>query len=127
MTAPFSRYIDGLAQTYPNKAPRGGRRYGIMAIIMAIKMTFSLDDETATRLQRTAEALRKPKSEVVREAIHDYSERLGKLGEAERRSLLQAFDRLVPAIPQRPVSEVEQELEELRRARRSGGRRSGQG
>lgn len=49
---------------------------------MAVKMTFSLDEATADRLQRTSEALRKPKSEIVREAIQDYAERVGKLSEA---------------------------------------------
>ncbi|MBX3140409.1 MAG: ribbon-helix-helix protein, CopG family [Trueperaceae bacterium] len=47
-----------------------------------MKMTFSLDEATADRLQRTSEALRKPKSEIVREAIQDYAERVGKLSEA---------------------------------------------
>jgi hypothetical protein len=48
----------------------------------------------------------------------------GRLSTAERRRLLEAFDRLVPAIPIRPQGEVDRELIELRRARRLGGRRS---
>jgi hypothetical protein len=32
-----------------------------------VKMTFSLDEATAERLDKAAAALRKPKSEVVRE------------------------------------------------------------
>lgn len=92
---------------------------------MATKMTFSLDEETVARLRRTAETLRKPKSMVVREAIYDYAERVGRLGEAERKRLLDAFDRLIPAIEERPQSEVEAELSEIRRARQHGGRRSG--
>lgn len=88
----------------------------------AIKMTFSLDEATAARLRQTAEVLGKPKSEVVREAILDYSERKGRLSEAERRRLLSAFDQLVPAIPQRPAAEVDEEIEAIRRARRQGGR-----
>jgi len=91
---------------------------------MAVKMTFSLDEETAARLRHAAETLLKPKSEIVREAIHDYSERIGKLGEAERQRMLQAFDRLVPAIPEGPVAATDAELEQLRRTRRRGGRRS---
>lgn len=87
-----------------------------------IKMTFSLDEATAARLRRTAEALGKPKSEVVREAILDYSERKGRLSEAERRRLLSAFDQLVPAIPGRAVSEVDHEISSIREARRQGGR-----
>jgi len=87
-----------------------------------VKMTFSLDALTAARLNDTAASLHKPKSEIVREAILDYAERAGRLTEAERRRLLGVFDELVPAIPPRPEDEVDEELAELRRARRLGGR-----
>lgn len=89
---------------------------------MAVKMTFSLDEATASELERTSERLKLPKSHVVREAIHDYAARAGRLSERERRHLLQKFDELVPKIPPRPASEVEAELAEIRRARRAGGR-----
>jgi len=89
------------------------------------KVTFTLDDETIARLRATAERLALPKSEVVREAIRDFSDRAGRLSERERRRLLEAFDRWVPAISARPLRDVERELEELRRARRGGGRGSG--
>ena len=88
----------------------------------SVKMTFSLDASTAARLDEVAAALRTPKSEVVRDAIRDYADRVGRLTEAERRRLLGVFDDLVPAIPARPSAEVDAELAELRRARRQGGR-----
>ena len=91
------------------------------------KVTFTLDDDTIARLRATAERLAKPKSQVVREAIRDFSDRSGRLSERERRRLLETFDRLVPAIPARPVRDVERELAELRRARRAAGRRSARG
>jgi predicted transcriptional regulator len=87
-----------------------------------IKMTFSVDAETAARLTYAADALRKPKSQVVREAIADYADRVGRLSETERRRMLDAFDQLVPAIPAGPEDEVRAELAEIRRARRAGGR-----
>ena len=90
----------------------------------ATKVTFTLDNATITRLERAAETLAKPKSEIVREAIHDYSDRIGKLSERERLRLLKVFDELVPLIPERDVREVERELKEIRRARRTGGRRT---
>ncbi len=93
--------------------------------IMLVKMTFSLDEETAARLERAAETLRKPKSMVVREAIRDYSERLGRLSDDERERLLGTFDLLVAEIPERPASEVDRELAALRQARRHGGRKTG--
>lgn len=91
---------------------------------MAIKMTFTLDEETAMRLRRTAERLGRPKSQIVREAIEDYSLRAGRLSERERLRLLKSFDELVPRIPKRPALELERELAEIRRSRRAGGRRS---
>jgi hypothetical protein len=89
-----------------------------------IKVTFTLDGDTIARLRAAAERLAIPKSEVVREAIRDFSDRAGRLSERERRRLLEAFDRVVPGIPSRPLRDVERELAELRRARRAGGRRS---
>lgn len=88
------------------------------------RATFTLDDETARALRRSAERLGKPKSEVVREAIQEYDARAGRLSEAERLRLLAAFDEHLPKIPERSLEEVEAELAELRRARRGGGRRS---
>ena len=87
-----------------------------------IKVTFTLDEATIARLRTTASRLSKPRSQVVREAIRDYSERVGKLSEQERLRMLNVFDRSVPRIPSRPASEVEAELREIRAARRGGGR-----
>jgi len=88
------------------------------------KVTFTLDEATIERLQQAAASLAMPKSEVVREAILDFSERIGRLSERERLNLLRTFDELVPRIPKRSDRQVEQELKAIRRARRSGGRRS---
>jgi hypothetical protein len=91
------------------------------------KATFTLDADTLARLRATAERLALPKSQVVREAIRDFGDRAERLSERERRRMLEAFDRLVPAIPLRPRRDVERELANLRRARRAGGHRSGGG
>jgi metal-responsive CopG/Arc/MetJ family transcriptional regulator len=88
----------------------------------SVKVTFTLDETTVSKLQNAAERLAKPKSEVVRNAIQDYHERIGRLSDHERRQMLQTFDTFVPKIPTRPTKEVESEIEEIRRARRSGGR-----
>lgn len=89
-----------------------------------IKMTFTLDEPTAARLEQAAASLRKPKSEVVREAIRDYAERVGRLTEPERIRMLGLFDELVPAIPTGPEDAVDAELAGIREARRLGGRGS---
>ena len=88
------------------------------------KVTFTLDQPTVARLQDAATRLALPKSEVVREAILEFHERIGRLSERERSRLLRVFDEVVPRIPQRSLKEVETELAALRRARRAGGRRS---
>jgi predicted transcriptional regulator len=90
-----------------------------------VKMTFTLDDETAAALKRTAERTSKPQSAVVREAIAEYAAHVGRLTDAERRAMLKAFDELVPRIPKRPARTADQELRAIRLARRAGGRRSG--
>ena len=74
---------------------------------------------------RVTGPLRTNSSEVVREAIADYAERVGRLSERERRAMLHVFDTLVPALPIRPLREVTAELKSIRTARRTGGRRSG--
>lgn len=95
-----------------------------MYMAQRTKVTFTVDEATIARLDDAAQRLAIPKSEVVREAIHEYHLRIGKLGEAERRRMLADFDRLVPRIPGRPAAEVDNELSEIRRARQRGGRKS---
>lgn len=91
------------------------------------KVTFTLDEATLTRLAQSARRLDKPKSQVVREAIREYSERIGRLSEEERLRMLRVFDEVVPSIPARSTAEVEAELEAIRAARRGGGRASAAG
>jgi len=86
------------------------------------KVTFTLDRETISRLETTAERLRQPKSQVVREAIADYAARADRLSEQERLRLLRILDESLERIPPKPAFEVDRELARLREARRSGGR-----
>lgn len=88
------------------------------------KMTFTLDEASVRHLERAAKRLGIPKSQVIREAVSLYGDQLGRLTESERTERLEAFDRVVPAIPDRPRDEVEHELDSLRKSRRGGGRRS---
>lgn len=88
-----------------------------------VKVTFTLDDATVTRLRQAAARVGRPQSQVVREAVKDYSDRLGKLSEEERVRLLEVFDTVIPVIPARPVARVDAELRAIRRTRRAGGRR----
>lgn len=89
-----------------------------------VKLTFSLDPKTVRLLDEAARCLAKPKSEIVRDAIRDYSARIGRLSEEERLRRLAAFDDLVPKIPERPPEDVDREIYAIRESRRTGGRRT---
>lgn len=87
-----------------------------------VKVTFTLDAETVKRIEAASQRLALPKSKVVREAVHDYYERLGKMSEQERKRMLLIFDEVIPGIPPRPLNEVRREIKGIRSARRLGGR-----
>jgi predicted transcriptional regulator len=87
------------------------------------KVTFTFDQATIRRLEDAAARLAKPKSEIVREAIQDYHQRIGRLSESEKQRMLKALDEFMLRPPTRPQEEVEAELKEIRRARRHGGRK----
>jgi Arc/MetJ-type ribon-helix-helix transcriptional regulator len=88
---------------------------------MASKMTFTLDDETAARIDRTVR-LGMSKSGVVRQAVREYAARTGMLSDEERRRMLEVFDEMTARIPRRPTAEVDREIKALRAARRTGRR-----
>ncbi len=94
---------------------------------MAVKVTFTLDEETIQVLELTAHRQRKPKSQVVREAIREHHANADRLTEAERKQLLAVIDRIAAQPPTRPQHEVEAELAELRAVRRLPGRLHPQG
>jgi predicted transcriptional regulator len=89
---------------------------------MAVKVTFTLDEETIDSLSRTATRLAKPKSEIVREAIRQFEANSDRVSESERLRRLRIIDEFMKMPPTRPQSEVAREIAEIRRARRSGGR-----
>jgi len=88
-----------------------------------VKVTFTLDEETVGRLRQASARLTRPQSRVVRDAIREYADRIGRLSESERLRLLSALDAIAGRKPTRARSEVDRELSEIRSARRNGGRR----
>jgi hypothetical protein len=88
------------------------------------KVTFTLDEQTVSRIGKTAARLGISKSQMVREAVAEYAARVGRLSEEERLRMLAVFDDVIAQIPDRPVETVERELKAVRRARRKGGRRT---
>jgi predicted DNA-binding protein len=89
-----------------------------------VKVTFTLDDGTVSKLSETAKRLSKPKSQVVREAIEDYHTKSDRLTEAERLRMLRALREMMAKPPTRSEQEVDRELRDLRTSRRTGWRRS---
>jgi hypothetical protein len=90
-----------------------------------VKVTFTLDEGTVSRLRQAATRLKKPQSQVVREAVADYADRVGRLSEPERVRMLAALDTIARRQPTRSTREVDRELHAIRAARRGGGRRHG--
>jgi hypothetical protein len=88
------------------------------------KVTFTLDEATVHMIADAAERLAKPKSQVVREVVSEYHERIGRLSARERLEKLRLLDALLPLIPSRGRGAAQRELKAIRAARRSGGRRS---
>jgi predicted transcriptional regulator len=87
------------------------------------KVTFTFDQATIRRLDDAAARLAKPKSQIVREAIQDYHQRIDRLSESEKQRMLKALEEFMAKVPKRDQRETEAELKEIRRARRQGGRR----
>ena len=98
-------------------------QYG-MSMAKALKMTFTLDEDTVMRIDRTALRLNIPKSAVVRDAVAEYAARAGRLSEQERLRMLKVFDDVIERIPLRPARTADAELTAIRHARRKGGRRT---
>ena len=84
---------------------------------------FTLDEQTVARLRQAAARLNKPQSQVVREAVHDYADRAGRLSERERVQMLAALDTIAKRRPTRAAADVDRELRDVRASRRTGGRR----
>jgi len=88
-----------------------------------VKVIFTFDDRTVLCLRQAAARENKPQSQVIREAVNDYADRVGRLSEAERIRTLAALDAMVKRKPIRSAADVDRELRSIRAARRSGGRR----
>lgn len=82
-----------------------------------VKVTFTLDDATIARLERTAARLGWPKSQVVREAVLEFESRANTIGSSERARLVAAVDRIARRPATRGAEDLEKELASVRTAR----------
>lgn len=85
-----------------------------------VKVTFTLDDDTVRTLRKVAERTRKPQSLVVREAVAHYAAKEDKLTPEEQERMLRTLQEMRRMLPTRPQADVDAELRELRRSRRTG-------
>jgi metal-responsive CopG/Arc/MetJ family transcriptional regulator len=87
-----------------------------------VRMTFTLDEATVAKLAEAAERKGISRSQALREAIHDYRAKSAPWSPAERQRKLRALEEMMKQPPTRSQREVDREIAEIRRARRSGGR-----
>lgn len=84
------------------------------------KLTFSLDEASVKMLREAAKRTRKPQSHIVREAIAQYAASEEMLSHEQRERLLGVIRRIGNRPQTRPSSEVDRELRDIRRSRRTG-------
>ncbi len=71
-----------------------------MVLSMAAKkLTVTVDEATLALLDDAALRLNATRSQVLRDAIAAYHERLGLLSETEKTRMLNVLDEMVPRIP----------------------------
>jgi hypothetical protein len=90
---------------------------------MAVKVTYTLDDETVRRIRRLAERHRKPQSAVVREAVAQFAAHEATLTPEERERKLAILREIGGMLPTRSDKDIDRELKDIRRGRRTGWRR----
>ncbi len=88
------------------------------------KLTFSLDAETVAALTTAARRTGKPQSLIVREAIAQHTASEARLSDKDRERLLSVLKRVGARPATRSATDVDRELKEVRRGRRTGWSRS---
>jgi len=91
---------------------------------MARELTLTLDEQTIQQIESTAERSEKSQSQIVQEAMAGYQAMPDRLTDAERQRMLKALDEMMRTPSPKTAEEVQQEIEDIRAARRSGGRRT---
>jgi predicted DNA-binding protein len=87
-----------------------------------VKMTFTIDEDTADTLRRISKRVDRPQSQVLREAIRHYEPHAGQLSAQERRARVELFDQVIDRIPKKSAKQVDSELRDIRSSRRQGWR-----
>ncbi len=88
----------------------------------AVKSTFTLDELTVARIERAARQKGRSKSEIVREAIHEYAQKPELMSAEERDRMLTVLREIMASPPTGSAASAAAEQRELRAARRLPGR-----
>jgi len=91
---------------------------------MTREYTLTLEDETIQQIERLATLLHKSTGDIVKDAMQHLQPIPRPLTEEERQRRLKVLEEMRKRPPTRPQEEVEQEIKEIRAARRSGGRKT---
>jgi len=91
-----------------------------MVVLLMPKLTFSLDEQTVTALRTAARQTGKAQSLIVREAIAQHTAGEHRLSDQDRDRLLGVLRRIRARPSTRPQADVDRELREIRRSRRTG-------
>jgi hypothetical protein len=93
-----------------------------MEEVAKVRITLAIDESTLASVDKAAARLSKPRAEMLRQAIESRYPNTGPISKEERARMLRVLDELMASPPTRPQREVDREIAEIRRARRSGGR-----
>ena len=93
-------------------------------IAMTREITLTLDDETIQQIERLARLLHKSTGEIVEDAMQRLQPTPRPMSEEERQQRLKALDEMKRRPLPKSAEDVQREIDEVRAARRSGGRRT---
>lgn len=92
---------------------------------MAREYTLTLSDATIERIESVAENLGKSNNEVIEDLMAEHHDELpDRLSDAERQRMLKVLERIRNRPSSKTDEDVRREIEEIRAARKSGGRRT---
>jgi hypothetical protein len=91
---------------------------------MARDYTLTLEDETIQHIERLARLLHKSTGEIVESAMEYMHPTPRPMSDEERQRRLKALDEMRKRPSTKSQEEVQREIEEIRAARRGGGRRT---
>jgi len=91
---------------------------------MERELTLTLDEETIEQIERLARLLHKSTGKIVEDAMQHLQPTPRPLSDEEHQRRLKALDEMRKRPSPKTAEDVQREIDEIRAARRSGGRRT---